>query len=270
MAVTGNKRRKIEHVSSGAEEDDAASFASFNDSGNAENGEDTEDNDQDEEMEDGSDGEDDAEEGEAPESKETKTTTPSVKPTKQQLAAQIGRQTGRDSAKDALASGASAFTSGTFKSNMFKMQVDELLEQLRPRQGKREKKAEEALHALKKTIEQIPARAPQEIEQAERSLTKEKVAIPFPDPRPPKDAKYKLEFTAPSHINVVGSHALKTSNRLCGARHGHSDAFIAVPRQGLPQPSILLQTRLLLGLPLCWSEEDPHKRIQYPIPGNAR
>jgi U3 small nucleolar RNA-associated protein 22 len=226
MAVTGNKRRKIDHVSSGAEEDDAASFASLSESGNAEDGEEVDDN-EDQEMQDGSDGEDGDVDGEVPATKETKTTTASVKPTKQQLAATIGRQTGRDSAKDALASGASAFTSGTFKSNIFKMQVDELLEQLKPRHGKREKKAEEALHTLKKTIEQIPARAPQEIEQAERSLTKEKVAIPFPDPRPPKDAKYKLEYAVPSHINVVGSHALKTSNRVTGC--SELDMVIQMP-----------------------------------------
>ena len=36
MAIAGNKRRKIDHVSSGGEEDDAASFASFGDEGNAE------------------------------------------------------------------------------------------------------------------------------------------------------------------------------------------------------------------------------------------
>lgn len=166
-----------------------------------------------EEEEDDEDGDESASEDEASTGKEDKQTNGSVKPTKQQLAAQIGRQTGRTSAKDALASGASAFTSGTFKSNMFKLQVDELLENIRPRHGKREKAAEEALHALKKTIEQIPARAPQDIEQAERSLTKEKIAIPFPDPRPPKDAKYKLEYAKPANINVVGSHALQTSNR---------------------------------------------------------
>ncbi|KAM0717461.1 hypothetical protein Q7P37_007313 [Cladosporium fusiforme] len=210
MALTGNKRRKIDHVSSGDEQDDSASFASFDDSKNPENGEEMSEDemDDDHEMEDGS--------GSDEETSTKKEETPansSVKPTKQQLAAQIGRQTGRTSAKDALASGASAFTSGTFKSNMFKLQVDELLENIRPKHGKREKAAEEALHALKKTIEQIPAKAPQDIEQAERSLTKEKIAIPFPDPRPPKDAKYKLEYAKPSNINVVGSHALQTSNR---------------------------------------------------------
>lgn len=220
MAIAGNKRRKIDHVSSGDEDEEAASFASFGNSGSADESK-AVNGDEDENMMDGSEAEGDDGDEEAAATKDT------VKPTKQQIAAQIGRQTGRTSAKDALASGASAFTSGTFKSNIFKLQVDELLEQLRPRHGKREKKAEEALHALKKTIEQIPARAPMEIEQAERGLTKEKVAIPFPDPRPPKDAKYKLEYAAPSHINVVGSHALKTSNRVNGC--AELDMVIQMP-----------------------------------------
>lgn len=33
--------------------------------------------------------------------------------------------------------------------------------------------------------------------------------MPFPDPRPPKNANYKLEYAKPSDINVVGSYALK-------------------------------------------------------------
>ena len=36
MAIAGNKRRKIDHVSSGDEEDDAASFASFGDEASSE------------------------------------------------------------------------------------------------------------------------------------------------------------------------------------------------------------------------------------------
>lgn len=56
MAIAVNKRRKIDHVSSGDEEDDAASFASFGDEARSEetkavNG------DKDQEMNDGSEDE---------------------------------------------------------------------------------------------------------------------------------------------------------------------------------------------------------------------
>ena len=106
-----------------------------------------------------------------------------------------------------------AYASGTFKSNVFKLQVDELLGQIRPRQGKRQTAAETALHALKKSIEQIPARGPHTLVDAERELIKQKVAVPFPDPRPPKDAKYKFAYAKPANINVVGSFPLKTTSR---------------------------------------------------------
>ncbi|KAK4990871.1 U3 snoRNP protein [Elasticomyces elasticus] len=49
-----------------------------------------------------------------------------------------------------------SYTGEVYKSNMFKMQVDELLGHMRPRRGKIEKHAEAMLHRLKTIIEQIP------------------------------------------------------------------------------------------------------------------
>jgi len=37
-----------------------------------------------------------------------------------------------------------------------------------------------------------------------------KVTVPYPDPKPDKNAAYKLTYAKPSKINVVGSYALKT------------------------------------------------------------
>ena len=34
--------------------------------------------------------------------------------------------------------------------------------------------------------------------------------MPFPDPKPDKNAAYKLAYSKPSNINVIGSYALKT------------------------------------------------------------
>lgn len=56
-----------------------------------------------------------------------------------------------------------------------------------------------------------------QIPDAERTLIKSKVAIPFPHPRPPKDAQYKLQYDQPSNINVVGSYQLKTGTKTSGA-----------------------------------------------------
>lgn len=52
------------------------------------------------------------------------------------------------------------YTAETFKSNAFKLQVDELLEQVKPKYGKKEAPAENAMRALKGIIEQIPDREP--------------------------------------------------------------------------------------------------------------
>lgn len=51
-----------------------------------------------------------------------------------------------------------AYTSESFKSNMFKLQVDELLEQVKPKYGKKEAPAENAMRTLKEIIESIPNR----------------------------------------------------------------------------------------------------------------
>ncbi len=37
-----------------------------------------------------------------------------------------------------------------------------------------------------------------------------KITVPFPNPKPDKDAAYKLVYARPSNINIVGSYAMKT------------------------------------------------------------
>lgn len=53
-----------------------------------------------------------------------------------------------------------------------------------------------------------------QVSDAERSLIKQsKVAIPFPHPQPPKDAKYTLEYAKPTVMNPIGSYPLKLNAR---------------------------------------------------------
>jgi U3 small nucleolar RNA-associated protein 22 len=40
-----------------------------------------------------------------------------------------------------------------------------------------------------------------------------KIVVPFPDPKPNKDAAYGLAYSRPSDINVVGSYALQTMTK---------------------------------------------------------
>ncbi|OJD12798.1 hypothetical protein AJ78_06655 [Emergomyces pasteurianus Ep9510] len=104
-----------------------------------------------------------------------------------------------------------AVASGVFKSNVFKLQVDELLSQLRPDHDKLLSRVEKPLRKLKSIIEKIPDIPPKTVFEAEKELRKRSsISVPFPDPRPAKDTKYTVEYAAPVNINVVGSFAVKT------------------------------------------------------------
>ncbi|KAF2707452.1 Nrap protein [Pleomassaria siparia CBS 279.74] len=106
------------------------------------------------------------------------------------------------------------YTAEVYKSNMFKLQVDELLQQVKPRYGKKEAPAENAMRTLKSIIEQIPSRAAISISEAETTFKSHGIVIPFPSPRPPQDAKYKLQYDRPSSINATGSYPLKIATRM--------------------------------------------------------
>jgi U3 small nucleolar RNA-associated protein 22 len=50
-----------------------------------------------------------------------------------------------------------------------------------------------------------------QIPEATKFLQKSyKITAPFPDPKPDKNAAYKLAYARPSNINIVGSYPLKT------------------------------------------------------------
>ncbi|KAF2169533.1 hypothetical protein M409DRAFT_19946 [Zasmidium cellare ATCC 36951] len=214
MAPPASKRRKTDHVSSG-DEDDEASFASFgsDESGDEEAPDEVNGLSAEEMDEDAGDEEEDEDEDEDED--------PAVNLENVQSRARADKkdktasQSNPKPARRAKASQPtiSTLANGSFKSNVFKLQVDELLGQIRPRHGKRETDAESALHTIKKSIEQIKPRGPFTSVDAERDLIREKVAIPFPNPRPPKDAKYKFAYEKPANVNVVGSYALKTASR---------------------------------------------------------
>jgi U3 small nucleolar RNA-associated protein 22 len=46
-----------------------------------------------------------------------------------------------------------------------------------------------------------------------KTLKSQRIAIPFPNPRPPKDAQYKLQYDRPASINATGSYPLKSATR---------------------------------------------------------
>ncbi|KAF2033311.1 Nrap protein [Setomelanomma holmii] len=105
------------------------------------------------------------------------------------------------------------YTSETFKSNMFKLQVDDLLDQARLKYGRKEASAENAMRTLKSIMEQIPGRDALSIPEAEQALKTSGVAVPFPHPSPSKDTQYKLQYERPASINATGSYPLKLATR---------------------------------------------------------
>ncbi|KAJ5726471.1 uncharacterized protein N7483_007828 [Penicillium malachiteum] len=132
----------------------------------------------------------------------TSTSSGAEKPTQSKSQGRKGNENG--SAELAMAS-------GFYKSNFFKLQMDELLTGLRPNYEKRISKIQDTLHKLKSAIESLPEIAPKTITEAEKYLrAASEIAIPWPEPKPAKDAKYTVSYAKPANINVVGSVVLKT------------------------------------------------------------
>ncbi|KAI5292446.1 hypothetical protein KEM55_007789, partial [Ascosphaera atra] len=124
-----------------------------------------------------------------------------------------------------------ALASGLYKSNLFKLQADELLSQLRPDHDKQLSRVEKPLRRLKEIIESIPEIGPKTVQEAVKYLRQNSsVHIPFPEPRPATDAKYMLQYVKPSHINVVGSFALRTQTRAKKADN-YIDLAINIPNE---------------------------------------
>lgn len=107
-----------------------------------------------------------------------------------------------------------ALASGFYKSSFFKLQMDELLTELRPNYDKQVSKIQGTLHKLKEIIERVPDREPKPALVAEKELRGEHgIAVPYPSPRPGKDTKYSVSYAKPTNVNVVGSFALRTGIR---------------------------------------------------------
>ncbi|EMD68750.1 hypothetical protein GGP41_008750 [Bipolaris sorokiniana] len=221
MAPPAIKRRKLEHSDSEAESE--GSFAEFDEtnSGADLNGSDAEDGhdesddlsmDGAQEIEDG-DNDDEEDENMSEDEEESPEAEESVQESKKQTTTAKATSAPKPPKRPAPSLQDGVYTAESFKSNIFKLQVDELLEQVKLKYGKKEAPAENAMRTLKTIIEQIPSRDPLPIVKAEKALQSAGIAIPFPSPRPPKDALYKLQYERPASVNATGSYPLKTATR---------------------------------------------------------
>ncbi|KAJ2677224.1 U3 snoRNP protein [Coemansia sp. RSA 1085] len=99
-----------------------------------------------------------------------------------------------------------------FKTNLFKLQVDELLNETMVTSGsKATRDLDAALKQIRDVLVAMESTKEMSVEAAVnhvRKLSKSKFSVPFPDPAPPADLPIKMAFDAPEVVNIVGSYAL--------------------------------------------------------------
>lgn len=97
---------------------------------------------------------------------------------------------------------------GVARTSMLALQVNELLSETQPNYEKLESRLASTILRLTELIQQIPARPPALLKDAEKTLIIDSgVQVPFVRPRPAKDSKYKFGYQAPDSIDYLGSVA---------------------------------------------------------------
>ncbi|KAI5963791.1 UTP22 [Candida pseudojiufengensis] len=129
-------------------------------------------------------------------------------------------------------------TAELFKSNIFKLQIDELLKELKVKKS-HEEKMEKVLRRLHDLIKQIPPVENLSLQQAENLFNPKKIVIPFPDPKP-VNVKYTFSYLPPEDLSLVGSYGLKT-----GISQGSSIEVSMTMPSSLFQPKDYLNYRAL-------------------------
>lgn len=99
-------------------------------------------------------------------------------------------------------------TAELFKSNIFKLEIDELVRELRLKDRDCQL-MEHVLHRLHDTLQAVPESDPMTLQECLDHFSAAEVAIPFPDPKP-TSVKYKFKYEKPEDVSLVGSFGLKT------------------------------------------------------------
>lgn len=100
-------------------------------------------------------------------------------------------------------------TAELFKSNIFKLQIDELIKEVRLKDTK-VAKIEKFLHRLYDLVQDVPEFKEKSIDQVDTWFKSRKTTVPFNDPRP-ANVQYKFGFGKPENVSIVGSFGLKTA-----------------------------------------------------------
>ncbi|KAF8154805.1 Nrap protein [Crassisporium funariophilum] len=115
-----------------------------------------------------------------------------------------------------------------FKSSSFKLQIDALLPNVRPKTS-RIPPLDRCLFALHSFLMGIPSIAPQHPLEAARKLLKKGVAVPYSLPLPTEETNWKVGFEPPSDITLVGSWANKVSVKPKDAQKFGVDLAVEMP-----------------------------------------
>ncbi|CAG8685921.1 14070_t:CDS:2, partial [Ambispora leptoticha] len=118
-------------------------------------------------------------------------------------------------------------TADLYKSNIFKLKIDELLSEVQI-DYEEAKFLENNLHQIKEAFDSIPDQPGSNIVQIKQRLKKKhKIVIPFPEPIPSDDVQYKFAFKKPISIHLIGSYPLKILTR--GPKGFNVDIVVMMP-----------------------------------------
>lgn len=129
-------------------------------------------------------------------------------------------------------------TAELFKSNIFKLQIDELIKEVKLKEL-HTLLVEKVLHKLHELVEAVPAVLGLTLQQAEALFDAKKLAIPFPDPKP-SNPNLRFAYAAPEDVQLVGSFGLKTAIH---QQHGQTVDMVLTMPAALFQPKDYLNYR---------------------------
>ncbi|KAF7441237.1 hypothetical protein PC9H_001586 [Pleurotus ostreatus] len=115
-----------------------------------------------------------------------------------------------------------------FRSSSFKLQIDALLPNVRPK-ASRIPPLERFLLALHTFITSLPPISAEHPLVAARKMAKKGIAVPYPLPQPAEDTNWKVAFEKPSEITLVGSWANKLSIKGRDGRSFSVDLALEMP-----------------------------------------
>ncbi|PIL27250.1 hypothetical protein GSI_10394 [Ganoderma sinense ZZ0214-1] len=115
-----------------------------------------------------------------------------------------------------------------FRSTSFKLQIDALLPNVRPKYHLSQP-LDNFLLSLHKFLINLPSSPPQHPLHAARALSLKGVAVPYVRPLPTEDTNWKVAFEAPSEIVLSGSWATKTAVKAKDSTKYQVDVTLAMP-----------------------------------------